>query len=222
MWATVAFLLIEVLMQSQNSPARNGPRGMVFPVSGAPITLEEVEERTRTLPDGTTETEILKEKIYRDSSGRMRIEETINDPSNPSLVLVCLIDPSPFSLVVLTPDKIAARMIVPGGGLALPSLLQELPPGNWEWKTENLGWRKIEGIDFEGSRVTRTSPEHPGIVALDESWNSKELRITASAFGSGPNGSYTVKIQNVDRREPDPSLFAIPSDYTVQDFSSGR
>jgi hypothetical protein len=78
---------------------------MVFPVSGAPITLEEVEERTRTLPDGTTDTEILKQKIYRDSSGRMRIEETINDPSNPSLVLVCLIDPSPVSLVVLTPDK---------------------------------------------------------------------------------------------------------------------
>jgi hypothetical protein len=50
-------------MQSQNSPARNGPRGMVFPVSGAPITLEEVEERTRTLPAGATDTEILREKI---------------------------------------------------------------------------------------------------------------------------------------------------------------
>src|SRR5215471_5453029 len=204
MWARVAFLLIEVLMQSQNSPARVGPRGMVFPLSAAPITLEEVEERTRTLPDGTTDTETLREKIYRDSSGRMRMEETVNVPSNKSIVLVYLIDPSPLSIVLLTPDKIAARLLAPKDvnqvGLALPSLLQELPPGNWEWKTENLGRRKIEGIDFEGSRVTRSSPEHPGIVALDESWNSKELRITASAFGSGPNGSYTVKIQNVDRR----------------------
>jgi hypothetical protein len=107
MWATVALLLIEVLMQSQNSPARMGPRGMVFPVSGASITLEQVEERTRTLPDGTTDIEILREKIYRDSSGRMRIEESINDPSNKSLVLIYLIDPSPFSIVMLTPDKSA-------------------------------------------------------------------------------------------------------------------
>jgi len=226
MWATVAFLLIEVLMQSQNSPARNGPRGMVFPVSGAPITLEEVEERTRTLPDGATDTEILREKIYRDSAGRMRIEATVNDPSNKSLVLVYLIDPSPFSIVLLTPDKIAARMLPPENadrvGLALPSLLQELPPGNWEWKTENLGSRKIEGIDFEGSRLTRTSPEYPGAVALDESWNSKELRLTGLAFGSGPNGSYTAKIQNVDQGEPDPALFTIPSDYTIQDLSLGK
>jgi hypothetical protein len=59
----------------QSSP--QSPRGMVFPVSGAPITLEEVEERTRTLPDGATDTEILREKIYRDSAGRMRIEETV-------------------------------------------------------------------------------------------------------------------------------------------------
>lgn len=132
MWATVAILLMEVLMQLQNSPARNGPRGMVFPVSGAPITLEEVEERTRTLPDGTTDTEILREKIYRDSSGRMRMEESIDDPSNKSLVLVYLIDPSPLSIVILTPDKIAARLLPPKNvdqaGLALPGLLQQLPP----------------------------------------------------------------------------------------------
>jgi hypothetical protein len=213
-------------MQSQNSPARMGPRGMVFPVSGAPITLEQVEERTRTLADGTTDTEILRQKIYRDSVGRMRIEETVNDPSDKSLVLVCLIDPSPLSIVVLTPDKTAARLLPPKdvdrAGLALPSLLQELPHGNWEWKTENLGRRKIEGIDFEGSRLTRTSSEYPGAVALDESWNSKELRLTGLAFGSGPNGSYTVNIQNVDRSEPDPRLFTIPSDYTIQDLSSGK
>ena len=213
-------------MQSQNSPARNGLRGMVFPVSGAPITLEEVEERTRTLPDGTTDTEILREKIYRNSSGRLRMEETIGDPSNKSLVLVYLIDPSPLSIVLLTPDKIAARLLPPKNvdraGLVLPSLLQELPPGNWEWKTENLGSRTIEGIAFEGTRVTRTAPEYPGTVAFDESWNSKELRLTGLAFGSGLNWSYTAKIENVDRGEPDPSLFIIPSEYTVQDLSPGK
>jgi hypothetical protein len=199
---------------------------MVFPVSGAPITLEEIEERTHPLPDGTTDTEILREKIYRDSSGRMRMEETIDDPSNKSLVLVYLIDPSPLSIVMLTPDKIAARLLPPKNvdqaGLALPGLLQQLPPGNWEWKAENLGRRTIEGIDFEGTRVTRTAPEHPGTVALDESWNSNELRLTGLAFGSGPNGSYTARIENVNRSEPDPSLFTIPSEYTVQDLSPGE
>jgi hypothetical protein len=137
-------------MQSQNSPARNGPRGMVFPVSGAPITLEEVEERTRTLPDGATDTEILREKIYRDSAGRMRIEETVNDPSNKSLVLVYLIDPSPFSIVLLTPDKIAARMLPPENGdrvgLALPSCYKN--------SRLEIGSRKLKTLAVEKSRVS--------------------------------------------------------------------
>jgi hypothetical protein len=196
---------------------------MVFPTAGAPLSFEQVEERTRLSPDGTSETEVLTSKIYRDSAGRMRIEQTVSGPSDKSIVLVQLVDPLACSIVVLTPDKIAARIIAPKCGtdpfaVAFPSLQHTLPPGNWDRKTENLGIRKIEGIEFEGTRTTQTSGDQTSMIAIDERWDSKDLRLTGLASGSGPTGRYTARIQSVDRREPDPALFLIPSDYRIQDF----
>jgi hypothetical protein len=224
MWLVFASLFAFLSsLQLPSSQAKRGPAGMVFPTAGAPVSLEQVEERTRLSPDGTSETEVLTSKIYRDSAGRMRIEQTVSGPSDKSIVLVQLVDPLACSIVVLTPDKVAARIIAPKCGtnpfaVTFPSLEQTLPPGNWDRKTENLGIRKIEGIEFEGTRTTQTSVDRTSMIAIDERWDSKDLRLTGLASGSGPTGRYTARIQSVDRREPDPSLFLIPSDYRIQDF----
>ncbi len=60
------------------------PVTMVLPVAGAPLSVEIVEERTTKLPDGTSKTEVLTSKVYRDGAGRMRIEMEVPGDSGES------------------------------------------------------------------------------------------------------------------------------------------
>jgi hypothetical protein len=48
----------------------------------------------------------------------------------------------------------------------------------------------------------------------------EDLGVTLLARMSGPNWKHTVKVDNINRTEPDAGLFTIPSDYAIQD--SGR
>src|SRR5438105_12094356 len=73
----VAFFLFVALNSPQTSvgtTARPGPADLVLPLPGSPISVEQLEERTHTLADGTSTVESTTVKVYRDSSGRLRIE----------------------------------------------------------------------------------------------------------------------------------------------------
>ena len=50
-----------------------------------------------------------------------------------------------------------------------------------------------------------------------EEWYSDELKLMGSVMASGPYETYTARIQNLRREEPDPKLFTIPPDYKVLD-----
>ena len=45
-----------------------------------------------------------------------------------------------------------------------------------------------------------------------------ELGLTLQIEATGPNWKRTAKLQNLDRREPDPALFEIPSGYRIQEW----
>src|SRR2546430_654290 len=83
-----------------NSP-RPGPADLVLPLPGTPVSVLQLEERTHSVPDGTSTVESTEVKIYRDSSGRMRLEWRIPDASNKSTLHVTLIDPTTWSRVIL-------------------------------------------------------------------------------------------------------------------------
>jgi hypothetical protein len=54
------------------------------------------------------------------------------------------------------------------------------------------------------------------IVTVFENWFSDELQIQVSSKRSDPrNGETTDSLTNIDRSEPDPSLFRLPADYTI-------
>jgi hypothetical protein len=57
--------------------------------------------------------------------------------------------------------------------------------------------------------------------AVDERWISKDLGLIGLAKSSGRNGERTARIQNVERKQPDPVLFVIPLDYTIRDLKMG-
>ena len=84
----------------------------------------------------------------------------------------------------------------------------------------------IEGVAAEGTRTTHTIPagsmgnERP-IEITYERWHSKELQLDVLIKSVDPrSGESTQQMTNISRGEPDPALFEIPSDYTVQEFTA--
>jgi len=104
-----------------------------------------------------------------------------------------------------------------------------LPPGapcNSEssGKHESLGKQMIDGVEAEGMRVTHTIPagamgnERP-IEIFQERWHSQELQMDVMTKWFDPRaGETTHRLTNLNRSEPDASLFQPPSDYTVREM----
>jgi hypothetical protein len=201
-----------------------GPVALVMPTAGAPLSAEQEEERARKLPDGTTRTETMNSKVYRDSSGRLRVEGETNGPAG-ALPYAEVVDPVAGSVVLLiAPLKVAARMTVPKAangqyGFAFPAVGDRRPVGG-KTETEDLGKRTIEGVEAEGHRSTTTDRDEASFVVTEEEWYSKELRVTPSSVFSGPDEKHTARLRNIDRRELDAALFAIPADYQVQEMDA--
>lgn len=88
---------------------------------------------------------------------------------------------------------------------------------------EVLGPENIEGVSATGTRsVTVIAPSKVGntkeIRIVSERWFSDDLQVLVLTRHSDPrSGENTYRLRNILRAEPDPSLFLVPSDYTVQD-----
>jgi len=89
--------------------------------------------------------------------------------------------------------------------------------------TEDLGTQIIEGVQAEGKKHTTTWPvgtmgnDRP-IVSTSETWTSPELKETILRKSDDPrSGRHTYKLVDINRNEPDPSLFEPPPAYTVKD-----
>jgi hypothetical protein len=98
---------------------------------------------------------------------------------------------------------------------------QAIPRNVSQTATEKLEPQEMEGVLAEGTRTTTTWPEGSQgndrpIVAIVESWRSKELQIPVLIKTFDPrSGEHVVKLTNVSRSTPDSSLFQPPPDYTV-------
>jgi hypothetical protein len=97
-----------------------------------------------------------------------------------------------------------------------------------EHVTESLGTQVIEGVQVEGTKTTTTFPvgsmgnDRP-LVRVIESWHSPDLKITVLSKNSDPRmGESTMRLQNIDRTEPDPGLFRVPPDYQIVDESGDQ
>jgi hypothetical protein len=90
-------------------------------------------------------------------------------------------------------------------------------------KVESLGTRTIEGVTAEGTRSAVTIPAGEigntlPIEVVDETWYSPELQIMVMTIHRDPrSGDTTYRLTNIDRSEPNRSLFEIPDDYTVEE-----
>jgi hypothetical protein len=117
-------------------------------------------------------------------------------------------------------------------GIAIASATPGTPvrrlPGrfgaNVEAKSESLGLQMIEGVAAEGTRITHTIPagavgnERP-IEITTERWFSQELKMEVLSSTLDPRSGESIqRMTNINRGEPDPSLFEVPPDYTVKEM----
>jgi hypothetical protein len=84
----------------------------------------------------------------------------------------------------------------------------------------SIGERRIEGLKVTGSRLEFTidagavGNEQPITVRTDQ-WFSPDLGVVVSSTHNDPMiGQTTYRLEQINRAEPDASLFAVPTDYT--------
>lgn len=89
--------------------------------------------------------------------------------------------------------------------------------------SEELGTQTMEGLLVTGVRTTRTIPageignEKP-LSVVTEVWTSPDLKTIIYSKRTDPRmGEQTFKLTNIQRTEPDASLFTVPADFKLTD-----
>jgi len=245
-------------------------------VKGAPYSAEAVTESTQMLADGNRIVNKSTARLYRDSEGRTRKEQTLGsigpfaaagEPpqmifiNDPVAQMSYVLDLRNHSARKMPSFRFDVRVAPPAEGGQTPSAPEgPAPAAPPEWsekvvgdyvmtstpaagdgyrveyyggrkraRTESLGKQKIEGVEAEGTRTTFTIPagEIGNALAIDiinEKWYSPELQTVVMTRQSDPRFGETVyRLMNIDRSEPDKSLFQVPADYTLKtsDGTSG-
>jgi hypothetical protein len=100
-------------------------------------------------------------------------------------------------------------------------------------KVESLGKQVIEGVEAEGTRTTFTIPagkigNEREINIVTERWYSPELQVVVYSKKTDPmSGETTYRLTNINRDEPQRSLFEVPAGYKIKEgpeffFDRGR
>jgi hypothetical protein len=119
-------------------------------------------------------------------------------------------------------ERVAATSVYStGAGTAVMALPSVARGPKYESRTEDLGDQSYEGISAHGTRTVTTIPagavgnERP-IEITYEKWFSNELQMVVYSKQSDPRtGEHTYRLTNINRSEPDPSLFKVPDGYKV-------
>jgi hypothetical protein len=202
-------------------------------VTGAPFSATFSTETKQVLVDGNQIVRNSSGSFARDSQGRTR-----RDVAFPGIGLmasanqvpshvVMINDPVAGSQYVLEVDRKVARKAELSSGSTHGRKGQNnaaigrgaRPESNVT--TTSLGTQTINGVLAEGTRTTRTIPSGAigntkPIVITVERWYSSDLQTVVMMKRDDPRmGETTFQLTNIQRQEPDPSLFQVPADYTV-------
>ena len=119
------------------------------------------------------------------------------------------------------PDAVKQRMIVLKGAEA-QAAAETKAQSRREGKKETLASQIMEGVTCEGTRLTNTietgaiGNDRP-IQTVEERWYSPELQVNLMVHRTDPRtGEETVRLTNVRRLEPDPTLFGVPPGYQMK------
>lgn len=208
--------------------------GPAVAIPGAPYSAQAVTQRVQTLLDGNRITQTTTNAVARDSKGRVYREESL--PGQPdSTPHIAIID-DPVAAIHLSIDpntktayktSAADQKKADESGFTLTlsdsPRYQIIDDHAKDPTTTDLGVQLIEGLPAKGTKYTRTIPagaigNDSPLVITTETWFSPDLKILLLSKSNDPRvGETTYQLTNLSRAEPNPSLFQIPSGYTVKD-----
>jgi len=209
-------------------------------VKNAPYSADVITESTQTLADGSHIRQSNTARMYRDSEGRTRREQSLRGlgaltGGTSQAQVVFINDPVAGANYALNPGSKTANksawLARPGrqaaGGTGAEAVRQRPGfaggrhhGGDANVATESLGTQAINGVQAQGTRITRTIPANSPLgneTALQiviEQWYSPELQTVVLSKHTDPRSGETVtRLANVSRAEPAASLFQVPAEY---------
>lgn len=229
-FAITAFALSCAMLaqESLDHAPYNGVRQWIdgahfMPAPNMPFSAKANIENTNTLSDGTTIAKKTINAIARDSSGRTRQEGrqliAASDNSEPKIFYYAIIDPAARARTVVYPAQHLARVFHFSGPLPTTYPPPHPAPAGVVDSKVDLGDTTIEGLPVHGTREihsygTGVVGNDKAFDVTDEFWYSPALQMNLLVKHSDPRtGSQTVRITELSRTEPDPSLFEVPADF---------
>ena len=207
-------------------------------VTGAPFKAVAVTELVHTLADGNRITRKTEAAVCRDSQGRFRREVRLAGigplhTTGEQRSFIVIQDPVAGTTYILNPEEKTADK-VPFPVRKIEVTRKQTAAGQWEiqakrgmaeenWQKESLGTQTINGLNAEGTRQTRTIPageigNEKAITFVSEQWYAPDLQLMVMSKRNDPLfGETTYTLTNIQRQEPDASLFTVPPDYTVKE-----
>jgi len=207
-----------------------GPGNKV--VTGAPYCGQLTSDFIQKFADGNDIHRHTVTNICRDSQGRvfsrLNLPDFLANGGQPQRITIS--DPVAGVDYLLDPAHKTYRKVVvrtgkrPGGN----------PPPKFQGDNQNrgastdLGFQTISGLSCKGTRFTRTIPansplgnEQPLTITTDR-WYSPDLSIDIQTQTTDPSrGNTSTTLSNINRNEPDASLFQVPAGYTLQEGFGG-
>ena len=218
-------------------PGRGGP-GPVETVTGAPYSGVEVQTSQQVLAAGGVILRTEQSNVYRDSQGRVRRETTRTGPDGQTQTRVTISDPvagvvheldAKNKTAFTRPARFPSQSQTCSSSRAQTMSAGRRPAVQTETnvKRETLAAQSMHGVIASGSRVTHTIPagmigNSQTIETVRETWMADDLKVPLMTKVADPRtGTTVMDLTNINRSQPDPSLFQIPSDYTVKKGPGG-
>jgi hypothetical protein len=205
---------------SQNSGAAAAPYSATLWTTTTDANSDgSLSTRTWRVDFARTSSGMVMRKAYRPSTGSSHDLTTA-----PTLIVIH--DPVHNRTTSLHPDShsaVISPMLTPphptmGNSAAFNSTFPAVPVSP---KTVSLGSGIINGLGVTGSSRTYSAPAPAGMIGVDvlvteQIWFSSDLHILVkSEMHDTLNRSRVEMLDGIQRSEPDPSLFTVPSDYLI-------
>lgn len=216
-------------------------------VKNQPLAAVFESETIGLQPNGASLTSRVVTKIYRDSDGRTRREQTVLPSgaaasSANATISITIEDPiARFTYLINQTNRTALRYKLPlnhsqGNGFndLIPRTVELLRNDDPQTglvrnyrleqpRVEPLGRQEISGVDAEGRRVRFKIPagaigNTTEIEATHETWIARDLKmLVKSNTKNSIIGEHKFRLIELVRAEQPASLFEIPSNYTIQE-----
>ena len=181
-----------------------------------PYTAQYKITRVATQPDGTIVSRESSEVRAADSAGRWMHATTQTGPRTQTAITHVVV----ADFVTRTrstwevPGKVATVTAM-GPKCSIARARSSKPPA------ELLGTQTIQGIEANGRRVTWNLPE--GRMRTSETWFAGApglWTLLVRAVYDSPTGKATTELVNLERTEPDPTIFRPPEAYEIVNKSA--